>query len=180
MDNLDQFDLKQITIVNDSTAMAEDLVSSYYKMSAIQWLRPVYDVKTLVDLSPDEIVQGPFAQIIRYEGKRRDTSLGSSTYDFYKICIQDHAILSTLEKNVDITLFPFTLYIVTHELIHIVRFMKFLQIFTATFDEKLAEEVRVHETTHNILRNVRVEGLPDVLKFYHKWREPIENMREPE
>ena len=179
MENLEQFDSKQIKIVNNSTAMAEDLVSNYYKMSANQWLRPVYDVKTLADLSPDEIVQGPFAQIIRYEGKRRDMSLGSSTYDFYKICIQDHSILSTLNQNAEIRLFPFTLYIVTHELIHIVRFMKFLQIFTANPEEKLAEEARVHETTHKILRNIRIDGLPDVLRFYHKWREPIEDMRDP-
>jgi hypothetical protein len=149
-------------------------------MSANQWLRPVYDVKTLADLSPDEVVEGPFAQIIRYEGKHREASLGSSTYDFYKICIQDHSILATLNQNDDIRLFPFTLYIVTHELIHIVRFMKFLQIFSATPEEKLAEEVRVHETTHEIMQNVRLEGLLEVLKFYHKWREPIENMREPE
>jgi len=45
--------------------MAEELVSEYYKMSASQRLRPKYDVKTLVDLDPAEIVHGPFAQIIR-------------------------------------------------------------------------------------------------------------------
>ena len=130
---LSRFSTEQIEIVTDATEMAEELVSDHYKMSASQRLRSVYDIKTLADLAPDEIVQGPFAQIIRYEGKRKDASLGSSTYDFYKICIQDHSILSTLNQNTDIRLFPFTLYIVTHELIHIVRFMKFLQIFTKVF-----------------------------------------------
>ena len=178
MDNLVQFDSKQIAIVNNSTAMAEDLVSSYYKMSANQWLRPVYDVKTLANLSSDEIVQGPFAQIIRYEGKRRDASLGSSTYDFYKICLQDHAILSVLKNSVDMKLFPFILYIVTHELIHIVRFSKFLQNFVASPEEKIVEEKRVHENTHQILRDLQVYGLPVVLKFYHEWRKPFDGLRD--
>ena len=179
MEKLAQFDSNQIGIVNNSTAMAEDLVSTYYKMSDNQWLRPMYDVKTLADLTPDEIVQGPFAQIIRYEGKRSDASLGSSSFDFYKICIQDHSILSALDQAPDIKLFPFTLYIVTHELIHIVRFKNFLQNFMATPQEKIVEETKVHDTTHDILRNVPMDGLSDVLNFYRRWREPIEDMRQP-
>ena len=86
-------DLHLVT-VNESVAMAEELVSEHYKMSASEWLRPKYDVKTRVDLSPDEIVPGPFAQVIRYEGRLENASLGSSSYDFYKICLQDHEILA--------------------------------------------------------------------------------------
>ena len=79
----------ELIIVNNSVAMAEELVNNHYKMSVSQWLRPKYDVKTLADLAEDEIVTGPFAQIIRYEGKLKDGVLGSSAYDFYKVCIQD-------------------------------------------------------------------------------------------
>jgi len=81
MKKLQTFNTDQIKIVNDSVEIAEELVSNHYKMSASQWLHRRYDVKTLVDLSPDEVVHGPFAQIIRYKGQRKDTSLGSSTYD---------------------------------------------------------------------------------------------------
>ncbi len=56
-------------MVNESVAMAEELVSEYYKMSASEWLRPKFDVKTRIDLSSDEIVPGPFAQVVRYEGR---------------------------------------------------------------------------------------------------------------
>ena len=124
-------------------------------------------------------VKGFLRDASRYEGKRSDTSLGSSTFDFYKICIQDHSILSALDRSPDIKLFPFTLYIVTHELIHIVRFKNFLQNFMATPPEKMVEETKVHDTTHDILRNVPMDGLSDVLNFYRKWREPIEDMRQP-
>ena len=176
MQNITPFSASQITVVNNVVAMSEELVSNYYKMSANEWLRPKYDVKTLVDLAPEEIVDGPFAQIVRYEGQRKDTALGSAVFDYFKICLQDHTIKSVLEKTPSIKLYPFCLYIITHELIHIVRFSKFLQNFEATPAEKLDEEKRVHENTHKILNPVQVSGMQSVLEFYRKWRQPIESI----
>jgi len=173
------FGTNQIKIVNHAVAMAEELVSNYYKMSASQWLGPRYDVKTLAELRPEEIIDGPFAQIIRYKGQRKNTSLGSATYDFYKICLQDHTIRSTLEGQPDIELFPFSLYIITHELIHIVRFSKFQQSFEASAAERMAEEKRVHHRTHEILQPVQIDGLQCVLEFYNDWRVPYEDLRTP-
>ena len=164
------FDRGQIHTVNQAVTMAEELVSNYFKMSLNEWLKPKYDVKTLADLNSNEIVQGPYAQIIRYQGQRKGSSLGSESYDFYKICIQDHAILETLQKRPDLSLIGFCLYIVTHELIHIVRFSKFLQNFEATADERLTEEIRVHAITHQILSGVRLPGLKNVLTYYEQWR----------
>jgi hypothetical protein len=176
--HVSRFSPEQIEIVTDSTEMAEELVSDHYKMSAGQWLRSVYDIKTLVDLAAEEIVQGPYAQIIRYEGKPQTGTLGSSSFDFYKICIQDHSILSTLAGSPGIKLSPFSLYIVTHELIHVVRFKKFLQNFSASPQETMDEEKRVHDTTRHILRKTRVQGLSSVLSFYRKWHSPIEDRRD--
>jgi hypothetical protein len=178
MEQLQKFNTQEIKIVNNAVAMSEELVSNFYKMSEGQWLRRRYDVKTLVDLSPDEIVSGPFAQVIRYEGHQKDMSLGSLAYDFYKICLQDHSILAVLNDSRGMKLFPFIIYIVTHELIHIVRFSKFLQNFVASPVEKMAEEKRVHENTHEILRALQISGMPEVLQFYNKWRKPIDGLRD--
>ncbi|MDM8551157.1 hypothetical protein QUF72_13820 [Desulfobacterales bacterium HSG2] len=169
---LKSFNPTQVHIINESVTIAEDLVSNFYKMSASQWLHLKYDVETLVNLCSREIVHGPFAQVVRYEGKRKGRSLTSSTYDLYKICLQDHSILSKLKQSPDIKLFPFSLYIVTHELIHIVRFCKFLQNFDASPHEKMVEETRVHENTYEVLNNIRVSGMEDVFKFYKQWRMP--------
>ena len=169
------FSKDHIHVVNESVAMAEELVSEYYKMSASEWLRPKFDVKTRIDLSSDEIITGPFAQVVRYEGRLKNASLGSSSYDFYKICLQDHEILAVLAEFQQLKLLPFTLYILTHELIHIVRFSKFLQSFNAKPEERMAEESRVHELTHDILCQVSIDGLREVLKFYIQWREPMDS-----
>jgi hypothetical protein len=164
------FNEAQIDAVNQAVSMAEELVSNYYKMSLNEWLRPKYDVKTIAELGPDEIVEGPFAQLFRYQGKRKGSTLGSGSYDFYKICIQDHTILSTLAERPELSLVAFCLYIVTHELIHIVRFSKFLQNFEASAEEKLAEEKRVHTITHQILSEVPMTELNPVLAYYQHWR----------
>jgi hypothetical protein len=176
--NLKTFTPDQLSIVTQAVSIAEELVSNDYKMSATEWLRPKYDVKTLADLAPGEIVHGPFAQIVRYEAHRKDATLGSANFDYYKICLQDHAIHSALAESSQIQLLPFAVYIVTHELIHIVRFSKFLQSFDATPEDRMAEEKRVHDKTHAILDKVRIAGITNVLKFYRKWRLPYEELHQ--
>jgi hypothetical protein len=165
-----EFTPEQIETVNQSVNLAEELVSNYYKMSTNQWLRPRYDVKTLAELDPEEIVAEPFAQIIRYQGKPKGATLGSETYDFYKICIQDHNILNALKLNTQLPLSAFCVYIVVHELIHIVRFSRFLQSFDANTDEIMAEEKRVHTITHDIISKTHLPGMDHVLQFYKRWR----------
>ena len=178
MENLDRFEQHHIDTVNNAVVMSEELVSNAYKMSTSQWLRRKYDIKTLVDLQPDEIVTGPFAQLIRYEGQRKNSSLGSASYDFYKICLQDHSILSALDRWPRIELMPFAMYIVIHELIHIVRFSMFLQNFDASVEEMMTEEKRVHQKTHEILQSVTVDGLHHVLDFFDKWRATFDGFRD--
>jgi hypothetical protein len=166
----------QLSTITQAVGIAEELVSNHYKMSVSQWLRPKYDLKTLAELEPGEIVDGPFAQIIRYKGQPRKASLGSATYDLYKICLQDHTIVETLNRRPDLELLPFAVYITTHELVHIVRFSRFLQGFDASADERLAEEKRVHDRTHEILGAVRLRGLPEVLDFFKDWRAVCEKI----
>jgi hypothetical protein len=171
------FKEEDLVFLNHSVSLAEELVSNHYKMSASQWLHPKYDVRTLTDLREDEIIDGPFAQIIRYEGKVKGGILGSSAYDFYKICIQDHAILNTLKVHPEMSLSPFSLYVVTHELVHIVRFSRFQQSFDANEAEKFDEERRVHGITHEILDIVNTPGMDKVLDFYKSWRPPFDGLK---
>jgi hypothetical protein len=152
--------------VQSAVGMAEDRISDFYKLSEGQWLRYRYDIRTLAELEPPEVVDGPFAQVIRYEARPADANLGSSAFDFYRICLLDHAILPAVAEHPGISLRPFILYIVTHELIHVVRFCKFLQNFNASEEEKRAEEVRVHRRTLEILGPVRIPGMKPVLDFF--------------
>lgn len=164
----------QIENVQAATRVAEEMVSDAYKMSPSQWRGPKYDVRTLAELNENEIVSGPFAQIVRYRGVRKNSGLTSDHYDFYKICLQDHTILDTVDRHKDLALLPFSLYIMTHELIHVVRFGTFMQNFEATAEEKAAEEHRVHQITHQILGPVQIGGIEPVLDYYRQWTIPVE------
>jgi hypothetical protein len=177
-ETLRRFRDEDLTVVNDAVTLAEDLTSEGFKMSFTQWRRRRYDVKTLADLREEEIVHGPFAQIIRYVGRKADSVLGSSQYDFYKICLQDHGIMSAIEERQELSLFPFVLYIVCHELIHVIRFTTFLQAFEASPQEKMLEEAKVHELTQSILASTSTKGMKAVLRFYRDWRGPLDRVRE--
>ena len=152
--------------------MAEELVSNYYKLSTSQLRRLNYDVKTLADLAPGEVVSGHFAQIVKYKLKKKDVLRETEAEDFYKICLQDHSILSALEAHPDLGFLVFLLYIVCHEMVHVVRFRRFLQQFDVSAGEKMAEERRVHAKTHEILSGLSIDGLAGVLAFYENWRDP--------
>ncbi|MGO9314340.1 MAG: hypothetical protein ACLQDI_16620, partial [Syntrophobacteraceae bacterium] len=99
-----------------------------------------------------------------------DRTRGSEPGDFFKICIQDHVIRRAVERDRQIGLFPLTAYIVIHELIHVVRFAKFLQRFDSTVAEQDAEETRVHVLTYDLLQKTRIQGLPEVLAAFKDCR----------
>ncbi len=172
MGSLKIFNTKELEAVDNAVCLAEELVSNYYKMSSTQWLRSRYDVKTAKVLRPEERVQGPFAQVVGYEGRAKDVSLSSSTFDYYTICLQDKAILDAVETKPGLELFPFLVYVVSHELVHIVRFARFQQIYKvpSSKEEAMDEERRVHDLTWKILKPVCVPGLDKVLAYYVKWR----------
>ncbi len=160
--------------------MAEDVVSDTFKLSHSQWLRHRYDVRTRAHLNPDEVLDGPFAQVTRYRGQRPGTSLGSAAYDFYKICLQDHVILKTLDRHPELEFAAFILYVVVHELIHIVRFGRFAQNFEASAEETLAEEARVHRMTRDIIQPMPVPGRDEVLRFFAHWHGTIDALQSTE
>jgi hypothetical protein len=41
----------------------------------------------------------------------------------------------------------------------------------------MAEEAHVHKITHGILDSINIFGMKNVLKFYEKWRNPIDDLK---
>jgi len=165
---VNHFNYQQLLYMDQAVGIAEELVSNTYQLSSRHWQKNPFDVKTLTDLNNEEVVEIPYAQLFRYQARKKRSELNSARYDYYKICIQDHNILSTCHNNKGINLFPFFLYIITHELIHIVRFSRFLHLFHATEHERQEEERRVHNKTKEILTKVSIPSLKPVLNF-HGW-----------
>jgi len=166
------FNREELLKVDEAVKISEEIVNNFYKMSSGHWLKNRYDIKTAKDLVPHECIDGPFAQVIKYEGRKKDIPLGSSAFSLYKVCLQDIAILSIVEKTDSLLLEPFLLYILTHELVHVVRFSKFKQRYENKneADVTLDEERKVHHLTHTILKSVSIQGLSKIFEFYKDWR----------
>jgi len=165
------FNSYELHKVDEAVALAEELVSNYFKMSSAQWLRIRYDVKSGEQLNQTEMVDGPFAQVVGYDGRKKNACLGSSTFDYYTICLQDWAILEAVGEKNGIKMFPFLVYIVVHELVHIVRFGQFQQIYASSSKAEytMDEEKMVHALTRKIVSGQSIAGMDKVLEYYQKW-----------
>ncbi len=160
------FDQHQMLVVNEAVALAEELTSNHFKYSSSQWRRSRYDITTLKDLSGPEITDAAFAQILRYVGQPTAGDPARARIDYYKVCLQDHGILRALERDRALEFFPLMVYVVTHELTHIVRFSRFIQGFDAYPEHRAQEEARVHAITREILLGARVPGVVPIANSY--------------
>lgn len=157
------FTSAEILLLRKAIEIAEEVTSNHHKISTSQWRQYRYDIQSLRDLAPEEITDLAFAQIRRYVRAPEQRSSASRHGEFFKICLQDHVIRRATERDRPILLLPLATYIVTHELIHVIRFSRFLQRFQTDSSECDREEQRVHSQTHSLLKSQKIEGLERVL-----------------
>ena len=160
----------------EALVVAEEMTSDYFKLTSRHWLTARYDIFTLAHLREEEISPHALALVAKYDGYPEGRVLKSSSFDFYRVCLQDHNILKTLATREDLKLFPFLCYILTHELVHIVRFSRFEARFDTSAEEKLQEENRVHRLTWKILAPLHSLDLGPVIQYYQQhWHGGCEN-----
>ena len=160
------FGPEEIAALREAIEISEDVAGNHFKISTSEWKRYRYDIQSLKDLREDEIIETAFAQLRRYAFPPGERRRGTDRGDFFKICLQDHVIRGALARNPELAIVPFCAYIVVHELIHVVRFARFLQSFHTTDAEREAEEHRVHLLTHQLLENRKLPGMARVLKEF--------------
>jgi hypothetical protein len=166
MEQADYFLQDQKELLKEAAVIAEEVTSDFFKLSVSHWRRARYDILTLEALRAEEISPHALALVAKYNGCHHDRLLQSAVFDFYRVCLQDHNILKTLKQCTELSLFPLLLYIVTHELVHIVRFSQFLALFETPEEGKQEEERRVHRLTQKILAPLKVRDMPPVIQYY--------------
>ncbi len=164
------FKEEQILTVSDALDIAEHQTGDYFKFSSGQWKRHRYDVKTLSQLTGDELVRGVFALLKKRTKRTGGYDPRSRRIDFYFICLQDHQILRAVKRDRDLELLPLLVYVFTHELVHIVRFCNFSQRFEVSAKDREKEEQIVHATTYEILRELSLPKLDYILDSYETHR----------
>ncbi|MBA7632883.1 hypothetical protein ES703_40438 [subsurface metagenome] len=166
---LKYFNQRQLGILGEALDIAEDMTSNYFKLSLSQWKRHPFDVKTLSNLFGEDIKDNTFALLKKYmeagNGKREPLY---KRRESYLICMQDHHILKALRRDSDLELLPLLAYILTHELVHIVRFCNFQMRFdTQEEHSRVKEERIVHQTTYKILKELSLPSLSYILGSYN-------------
>src|SRR4030043_897139 len=102
-------------LLKEAPVIAEEVTSDFFKLSPCHWRRARYDILTLEALRAEEISAHALALVAKYDGRHKDRLLRSAIFDFYRVCLQDHNILKTLQQVDDLSLFRLLFYIVPTE-----------------------------------------------------------------
>jgi hypothetical protein len=121
-------------------------------------------------LRREEITEHAFALLNRGAAIKEDFDSQKRERDFYSICLQDHQILKALWRDEALALLPLLVYVLTHELIHIVRFGNFSQRFEVSEKDREKEERVVHSATFEVLGKLSLPKLDHVLTSYRGYR----------
>lgn len=157
------FDASQRRQVRRAAARAESLTAGFYCIPGREWPRFPYDISTLAH-GP-----GPEAPVFADVVRMVPAGAGAAKNDHYRIRLRDDEILSAVDDHTDLRLFPLLLYVLTHELIHVVRFESgtALAPYDAPDpDARCVEESRVHAITRKVLRPAGTPWLRRVERLY--------------
>jgi len=164
----------EIYWVDKALEIAEDTTCNHYHISTSNWKKYDFEISNLAHLRKEEITSDGLAQIARYVYPFPYRIPMNYPRDYYRICLQDHNILGVIDRKEGIELFPLMVYVLTHELVHVVRFRKFMQRFDVEQEEKAAEEGKVHLATYQILKSLKGINLNPIFDSYVGHRCPNE------
>lgn len=146
--------------------IAEGLAEDYFKIDLADYEQFPFDLETLANLAEPEKTHRALAQVCKYKYHPRRCQRKISTREFYRICLQDDKILNRIRGESEELLRPLLLYVITHELIHVIRFSMEPTRFHLDLEAKKLEEMSVHRMTHEVLECIRDPNIDTLLERY--------------
>ncbi|HOK07054.1 MAG TPA: hypothetical protein PK836_04235 [Syntrophales bacterium] len=138
------FNARETELATRAFRRAEAVAGRHFRIPPAGMAAFRYDVRTLAFLNENEVREGAFAHLCKYE---------YINGHFYRVCLQDHRILDAVERaHSFIKLEPLLTYIAAHELVHVIRFDTGEADFDGTEEERVREEERVHRITGEMLQ----------------------------
>jgi hypothetical protein len=143
-----QFSAPQRSLVFRALEEAEERTAGYYCIPPFRWELLRYDLLTQVDHGWEPLPESMLARVRclqRVDARR--------SFDFYRIELNDRSILEAAERE-ELTkyLYPFFVYILTHEMVHMVRLSSILDMGIHALDpHDESEEYRVQGISRSIL-----------------------------
>jgi hypothetical protein len=143
-----QFSARQRSLLFQALDEAEHRTTEYYCIPPFRWEQLRYDLLTQGDHGWEPLPDPMLARVRCLQSV--DTR---SPFDFYRIELNDRSILTAAEReNLTSSLYPFFVYILTHEMVHVVRLSSILEKGpdTPNYTDE-SEESRVQEISRRIL-----------------------------
>jgi len=154
------FDDFQHRLVDQAVRESSEHLTRFYRIAPREFFHFSYDLVTERDIPAESLRDRVFAETISY-------THGAADKDFYRIHLFDHPILEAVSRRPDApALYPFLLYILTHELIHISRLSR-LDLDDPSAEERALEEETVHRLTRDVLAPETSVTLDKVADLYH-------------
>ena len=144
------FNLEELALLQRCQQRSEGLVAHSFRIPALPSNQYPYEVATLRELGEAERADAAFAHLVVYERRR-----AKGDERLYRICLQDEAILARLSDGGPSWLGALLVYVLTHELVHVVRFQRAEEAFSVEGDAREREEDLVHRLTLEILAGAR-------------------------
>jgi hypothetical protein len=142
------FSTPQRSLIFRALNEAEERTAGYYCIPPFRWERLRYDLLTQEDNGWE-----PFPEPMLARVRCLQWIKSSKPFDFYRIELNDRNILAAAEREcLTRNMYPFFVYILTHEMVHMVRLSSILDNSPSDgipFNE--SEESRVQEISRRIL-----------------------------
>jgi hypothetical protein len=140
---------------------AEEHTLSYYCIPPHRWQQLKYDLVTRQDREWEPLPDAALARVQRLHHFR---PLRDSAYDFFRIQLNDPGILNAAQReSLEPDLYPFLLYILTHEMVHLVRLSTILPDEREVRLSMEEEENRVQRVAYRILSNTPDQRMGPIL-----------------
>ncbi len=144
------FTQSDLETISRAAKLAENLTCDFFGLPSNEWKLNPYRMLTLKNVSRDFHIDQVFAHVVRIQTVKKSSKVSEAS-GLYGVVLQDPYILRELFRTESLELWPLALYVMTHELTHIVRFKKFEVDFFGSGVDRKNEEEAVDGFTREIL-----------------------------
>ena len=151
---------------------AETVTSEFYCIRPREWNRFPFDVLTSLDLPRSPERQGVLAEVRRSVQKPVSSRKSHSIREFYTILLRDANILKMVEeRGRHFDLENLLVYVLTHEIIHVVRFLNQSAPFFMDRRRRRIEEMKVTDITSKTLEVTKDGNISYLISHFHDFCE---------
>jgi hypothetical protein len=144
-----QFSPAERQLVHRAMFEAEEHTTRYYCFPPHRWQDLRFDLLTRKDRDWQPVPDSVLAKLLRLH---KVSPRPNHSYDFYRIQLNDPSILGVSRRqDFGADLYPFLVYILTHEMVHLVRLSSILEEDPLILGSPDAEESKVDRISRQIL-----------------------------